>query len=138
MRDSLPPLKKTILKALGLENMPKRTSVSWVHVNNADARKIAEFPLWKMQEIQAQYERSGYFPNPDEFWPCYILSDSETKSFNLTEQDRLVDTDPSPIMWKPGESHVLEGRLKTLADVIKESQEAGALFYRKVHESVIL
>jgi hypothetical protein len=116
--------------------MPQRLSVSWVHVTNSDARKIIAFPLWKMQEIQAQYERSGICPNPDEFWLCYILSDSITNGANLTEQDRLNDKDPSPIMWRPGDIYVLEGRPKKLEDVVKESQESGALFYRKVSADV--
>jgi len=138
VRDSLPPLNSKILKALGLTIQPKRLSVSWVHVNNADARKIVAFPMWKMLEIQAQYERSGICPNPDEFWLCYILSDSRTMGENLTEQDRLNDRDPSPIMWRPGDSFLIEGRMKTLQDVVKESKDAGALFYRKIHAEVKL
>ena len=133
-KDRLPLIKPRILAKLNLDQ-PKFLSTQWIHLNNKDARKIVDFPLWKMQEIQVQYQRSGIFLIPDEFWPCYILRDSETINFNLTEQDRRDDNDPSPILWT-GRSELISGVEKTLQEVIQESRDSGALFYRKVSADV--
>lgn len=134
--------------------MPKYQTIQWIHLTAEHARRIAEFPMWKMQCIHAKMqelynERGIRPPIADEYWAITILAQYKIMGLDktLTEQDRACRDSPSPIewdsFWNPQRIFVatVDGKdtfeVTSLAKTIEEARQKGALFYRKISSKLL-